>query len=91
MSGPSIRSKKLRLRRRREDPLGTRSLSSPPSLFARLPPSVVDALSRDTPYASGRNPPVEFLPLSVRFEDGVTIYVSYNGGDVSESEGKIDL
>ena len=70
--------------------MGTRSLSSPPSLFARLPPSVVDALSRDTPYASGRNP-VEFLPLSVRFEDGVTIYVSYNGGDVSESEGKIDL
>ena len=80
----------LRLRRRSVETLGTRAS---PSLFARLSPSVVEGLAKGTSYAVGAvsssrgKQHIDFLPLSVRFEDDSTIYVSYNGGIV-DSEGE---
>jgi hypothetical protein len=75
---------RLRVRPRKEDPVS----SSRPSLFARLTPSVVDALLRSIPATlqEDHRKPVEFLPLSVRFGDKATIYVSYNGGTPSRDE-----
>ena len=85
-AGEVCKRRSLRLRSRQEDTVrrGTANL------FARLAPSVVEALISDVlPAERGtvgwaleaNKKPVSFLPLSIKFNDNVTIFASYNGGD----------
>lgn len=78
----------IHLRSRKEDQLGSTITTARPSLFARLTPSVVEQLSKGTPYdvrpTHGSAQLVEFLPLSITFGDNTTVYASYNGGEAGD-------
>lgn len=81
----------IHLRSRKEDQLGSTITTARPSLFARLTPSVVEQLSKGTPYdvrpTHGSAQLVEFLPLSITFGDNTTVYASYNGGEAGDGGG----